>query len=425
METITESRPEHFAGVKFLILVSYASGMPGFSPSEWLADKLQVLSHQGQKVILITSSASSMVSSGDLKVIKVPSLSYRDFRIEHPKTPRFTSEPSTRALVPFIWAATAGRLFDLVFKGLAGQNSDGRWSWALVAWPSIAYQALKNRSSKIFATGGPSSAHLASVWAGAISGRKVILEFQDPFIGSEMLLRPTVMRFLGRLEKFLIGSSTKTVFVTKAAASSAIARLPKFETKITAVYPGSWVVSRSKPHKGISKAVIRFLHLGTLYGSRNIDSFLAALAELKNEESGKLKSVSVKNMGAVYLPQLESYLQTEGFTQTPVLPRAEALQAAAEADCLLLVQHSDSRSEETIPYKFYDYLNLGLPVFGIVKSKELKELLIGAGGYACEQGDTQSAKQELVRMLRDFELGAQAGLRLEVDIVEQFRLALG
>lgn len=425
MQTKTESRPEHFAGVKVLILVSYASGMPGFSPSEWLADKLQVLSHQGQKVILITSSASSMVSSGDLKVIKVPSLSFRDFRIEHPKTPRFTSEASARALVPFIWAATAGRLFDLVFKGLAGQNSDGRWSWALVAWPSIAYQAVKNRSSKIFATGGPSSAHLASVWAGAISGRKVILEFQDPFIGSEMLLKPTVMRFLGRLEKLLIGSSTKTVFVTKAAASSAIARLPEFETKITAVYPGSWVVSRIEPRKGTSKAVIRFLHLGTLYGSRNLDSFLAALAELKNEESGKLKSVSVKNMGAVYLPQLESYLQTEGFTQTPVLPRAEALQAAAEADCLLLAQHLDSRSEETIPYKFYDYLNLGLPVFGIVKSKELKELLIGAGGYACEQGDTQSAKQELVRMLRDFELGAQAGLRLEVDIVEQFRLALG
>lgn len=413
-----------FAKVKVLIVVSYASGMPGFSPSEWLSDKLQVLKNQGQKVILITSSASSLISTGNLQVIKVPSLSFRDFATEHPSVPRFTSAARNRILLPMIWATTVGRLFDWVFRRLAGQNSDGRWSWALVAWPSIAFQALRNRSSKIFATGGPSSAHLASVWAAAISGRKVILEFQDPFVGTEMLLRPAVMKLLCRLEKLLIASSARTVFVTKAAASSAIARSPELEPKITAIYPGAWVVSKSKPTKATSDAVISFLHLGTLYGSRNLDSFLAALTEMRNEESGMFSSVTVKNMGAVYLPQLDSYLETEGFTQTPALPRAEALQAASESDCLLLVQHSDSRSEETIPYKFYDYLNLGLPVFGIVKSKELKELLLGAGGYACEQGDAKSAKRELIRLLRDFEQGAQVGLSLKVDIVDQFRLAL-
>ena len=414
----------HFARAKVLIVVSYASGMPGFSPSEWLSDKLKVLDHQGQEVILITSSASSLVSSGNLKVIKVPSLSYRDYTIEHPRMPKLNSRADTGALVPFIWAATAGRVFDWIFRGLTGQNSDGRWSWALAAWPAIAYQAIRNRSSKIFATGGPSGAHLASIWAAAMSGREVILEFQDPFIGTEMSLGPTVKKFLFRLEGLLIESSTKTIFVTKAAASSAIARLPRLKNRIRAVYPGSWVDSRRKTSIATSKTAVEFVHLGTLYGSRNLDSFLAALAELKDEEGEKFKSVTVKNMGAVYLPQLERYLQTECFTQTHVLPREEALQAASQADCLLLVQHSDSRSEETIPYKFYDYLNLGLPVFGVVKSRELKKLLIEAGGYACEQGDAQSAKGELVRMLRDFERGAQEGIRLEVDIVEQFRLAL-
>ena len=414
----------HFAGVRVLILVSYASGMPGFSPSEWLSDKLQVLKHQRQKVILITSSASSLVSSGELKVIKVPSLSFRDFTIEHPRIPRSRYGAHTRPIFASIWAATAGRLFDWVFRGLAGQNSDGRWSWSLVAWPAIAYQALRNPSSKIFATVGPSSTHLASIWAAALSGRQVFLEFQDPFIGSEMSLSPKVMNSLLALEKVLIRSSTKTVFVTKAAALSASARLPDLKEKIFAIYPGSWCSSRSKLPKSKSLPGIDLVHLGTLYGSRNLDCFLEALAELKKEKSGRFKSVSVKNIGAVYLPQLESYFRDQNFTQTDVRPRAEALQEAAEADCLLLVQHSDSRSEETIPYKFYDYLNLGLPVFGIVKSKELKELLIGAGGYACEQGDAESAKREIIRMLRDFEIGAEAGLSLKIDIVEQFRLAL-
>jgi hypothetical protein len=398
--------------------------MPGFSPSEWLSDKLQVLKSKRQKVVLITSSASGLASSGDLRVIKVPSLSFRDHKIEHPKKPESPSETKSRRLIPLLFAGSAGRLFDWLFNGLTGQSSDGRWSWTLMAWPAIAYQAFRNPSSKILATGGPSSAHLASVWAAHLSRREVILEFQDPFIGSEISLKPMVMKVLRRLEGLLIGSATKTVFVTKAAGASAIDRWPRYEHKIKAIYPGAWKVSQSEPAESIGKSSIHFVHLGTLYGSRNLDTFFDALEELRLGGAGAFQSVSVNNMGAIYLPQLDSYRRIQGFRQTPLLARTEALKLAANADCLLLVQHADSRSDETIPYKFYDYLNLGLPVFGLLKSKELRSLLIEAGGYACEQGDAGSARQELVRLLKDFEIGAQTGLRLKLDIVEQFRLAL-
>jgi len=416
--------PARYAGVEVLILVSYASGMPGFSPSEWLSDKLQVLRSEGQKVVLITSSASSLESSGDFRVVKIPSLSFRDYKIEHPNRPESRSETKSRSLIPLLLAGSLGRLFDWLFNALASQRSDGRWSWALTAWPAIAYQALRNPSSKIFATGGPSSAHLASLWAARLSRRELILEFQDPFLGSEMSLEPMVMKVLRRLEGRLIGSATKTVFVTKTAGASAMDRWPAYKQKIQAIYPGAWKISQSEPAESMGKTCIDFIHLGTLYGSRNLDTFFEALDELRLAGAGAVQSVSVNNMGAIYLPQLDSYCQIQGFRQTPLLDRAKALQLAAKADCLLLVQHADSRSDETIPYKFYDYLNLGLPVFGLLKSKELRSLLIEAGGYACEQGDAGSARQELVRLLKDFEIGAQTGLRLKLDIVEQFRLAL-
>jgi len=414
----------HYAGVEVLILVSYASGMPGFSPSEWVSDKLQVLKSEGQRVVLITSSASNLRSSGNLTVVKIPSLSFRDFSIEHQTRVELTQESQSRPLIPFLWAGTVGRLFDWLFNLLTSQKSDGRWSWALMAWPAIAFQAFQNPSSKIFATGGPSSAHLASIWAAGISRREVVLEFQDPFIGSEMTLKPKVMRVLSRLEGYLIESATKTVFVTKAAATSAINRWPRFGQRIQGIYPGAWKISQTNPRESVSKDSIDFVHLGTLYGSRNLDSFLGAIEALEAESEGRLQSLTVNNMGAIYLPQFERYRQTRGFRQTPLLARTEALELAAKADCLLLVQHADSRSEETIPYKFYDYLNLGLPVFGIVNSKELRDLLTQAGGYACLQGDIESAKQELVRVLRDFEKGAQTPLQIDLNIVEQFKLAL-
>jgi len=413
-----------YAGVEVLILVSYASGMPGFSPSEWLSDKLQVLRSEGQKVVLITSSASSLESSGDLKVIKIPSMSFRDYKIENPRKLESASSTKSRTLIPLLFAGTAGRIFDWLFNVLTRQSSDGRWSWVLMAWPAIAYQAFRNPSSKIFATGGPSSAHLASIWAAALSGREVILEFQDPFIGSEMSLKPKVMKVLRRLEGLLIGAATKTVFVTKAAGASAMERWPGYRQKIQAIYPGAWKVGEAEPTESMGKTSIDFVHLGTLYGSRNLDTFFEALDELQLGGAGTFQSVTVNNMGAIYLPQLDRYQKTKGFRQTPLLDRTEALQLAAKSDCLLLVQHADSRSDETIPYKFYDYLNLGLPVFGLVKSEELRDLLIEAGGYACKQGDTESTRQELVRVLKDFERGTQTGLRFKLDIAEQFRLAL-
>lgn len=61
----------------------------------------------------------------------------------------------------------------------------------------------------------------------------------------------------------------------------------------------------------------------------------------------------------------------------------------------MVVQHTDERSRETIPYKTYDYLNLGLPVFGLLNNDELSVLIESHGGYAAQAGDPKSIKAAL------------------------------
>lgn len=75
MKLDTQPVAEDFAGKSLLIMVSYASGMPGFSPSEWVSDKLEVLKSEQQRAVLITEFASNLISSGRSKVIKARSLS--------------------------------------------------------------------------------------------------------------------------------------------------------------------------------------------------------------------------------------------------------------------------------------------------------------------------------------------------------------
>ena len=47
-----------------------------------------------------------------------------------------------------------------------------------------------------------------------------------------------------------------------------------------------------------------------------------------------------------------------------------------------------------------------------------------AGGYACQQGDVESAIKELTRLFDDLSLRRSNPKGLKIDIVEQFRLAL-
>jgi len=423
---MTESqKPQMFAGVEVLIVVSYASGMPGFSPSEWVSDKLEVLKVQKQPTILITSTASHLESTEILTVIKVPSLSHRDFIGERSIASNMDVEGSlTRKALHFFYAATIGRLFDLIFRLVAGQNSDGRWSWSITSLPVIAYHCLRNSSSRIFATGGPSSAHFSSVLAGIFTRREVVLEFQDPFIGSEMQLVDRTAKAMRGIERFLIARSNKTIFVTNAAADSAKARNPRLVKKIYSIYPGAWRISEPKRHSSQPSDKYTFMHLGSLYSTRNLDSFLEAVVRTMTSKIPIPKEILIHNMGQIALPQIDDYFATGVFSQTHVLPRHQALHLASESDCLLLVQHNDTRSLETIPYKFYDYLNLGLTIFGVVNSEELKELIKGAGGYACQQGDVESAIGELTRLFDDLSIKKSNPKNLEIHILDQFKLAL-
>jgi len=76
--------------------------------------------------------------------------------------------------------------------------------------------------------------------------------------------------------------------------------------------------------------------------------------------------------------------------------RLAALKRAQLASFLLLVQHSDLRSEETIPFKFYDYLNLGSPIFALHENDELANLVRNSGGYAARL----NSKSEILIALR-------------------------
>lgn len=379
-----------------LLFISYFAGIRGNCPAEWADDKIRVLESAGRRVIVLTGMSSHVADRSSVSFVRVPSLSWGDYKGELLELGSVGETPSIWLQLIRPFAFLIGVPFDFFMRKVTKGISAGRWSWLLTALPVAVWLKLRHGVRDVFCTGGPTSAHVVGGFAVRLTGGHLYNEFQDPLLGAMMTRSSMTRRISSRIEKWLVKHSTKAVYVTQEAARLARVRNPEHTNQIVAVYPGAWrFVTPAAPVLSGALDVIEFLHLGTLYGSRNLDLFFDALDALRAEGFEHVQTVRVVNLGAVYCETAPRYLARPDFQSLDALERIEALERARKASCLLLVQHVDERSRETIPYKTYDYLNLGLPVFGVLNNDELRTLIESCGGHAAQADDVESIKSAL------------------------------
>lgn len=390
--------------------------------SEWAEDKLLATENLFSNTYLVTSIASQDTNRPNIKVIKVASLSWNDFSWEIKEFHKNATRKSIGLILWYLIAASLGRLWDFAFRKIS-INSAARWSWAFSALPATLLLIFRQRRSAIFATGGATGGHLLGLFANLVSKVPLYLEFQDPLMGSEMKRSDSNAKMISKLERLFIYRSERTVFVTNKAAQSSAVRHPQLEQKITSIYPGAWKFFDSKTGANVNaRQDIDILHLGTLYGARNLDNFFLALDNLREAGARNANRVRVKNLGDIYLENKSIYLDRSDFELLPPQQRSEALRRALDSDALLLIQHADSRSNETIPYKTFDYLNLKKPIFGVINNPELKVLLNADSNYLASASSVESIQETLKRFLSEFDLirDGSATFISDFDINKQF-----
>ena len=103
----------------------------------------------------------------------------------------------------------------------------------------------------------------------------------------------------------------------KKSADDAKLRYPVFSKKIIANYPGAWNFQIVAATNDTKRNYIEILHLGTLYGSRNLDLLFKTVDKMY--EKGLLMKGSVKftNVGSVYTENVEDYKARKDFQLIP------------------------------------------------------------------------------------------------------------
>ena len=405
-----------------LLIISYFCGIKGNCPAEWVDDKIRAFEKAGRQLVVLTGLGSHVIDRSGVLYIRVPSLSWNDFKIEIGELRSgFEKVPLQVCLFSPV-AFLIGHPVDFILRKITKGVTGGRWSWVITAIPVALFIKLRHAAGDILATGGPTSAHIVGGVLASLFKANLYCEFQDPILGANMTRSRWTRIISLKIESWLIRVSKKSVFVTQAAGLAAQKRNQQFRDKIASIYPGSWNFFEAfRAKKSRKHECIEFLHLGTLYGSRNLDLFFKALDDLRVEGFALANIVHVVNLGAVYCDSRKAYQARPDFELLDALDRVQALERAQLADCLLLIQHNDECSLETIPYKTYDYLNLEMPILGLLKNNELAELIDSSGSLSASVDDLGSIKETLKScLLRLAESGLDSqNQSIKIDISTQ------
>jgi glycosyltransferase involved in cell wall biosynthesis len=388
-----------------LLFVSYRLGESKFGGvmSEYAEDKIRIANELGIKTYVVTSLDSVPIQRSNVKYYRVPCLSFIELMAQIKDLRECNQKLPLQFFLILPLAMTVGFLFDNVLKFLFKSSfGGGFWSWPITALPVVIYLKIKYRIKNLLATGSASSGILGAL-THLMTGIKFYYEVPDPIVGVTMNYSKKRLSRIVNLESFIIHNSAKTIFNTKFAAALASSRCPENADKITSLYPGAWKFNLQNIPKLDNK--ITFIHVGSLYGSRNLDLFLKAVTELEELGFITAEEIRIINIGAVHLSCSEYYLSNFEFIFLPEQKRESALEIANSASVLLLIQHKDLRSQETIPFKLYDYLNLQLPILGLIDNHEIENILVNYKNFLAPTDDLASIKYAIMECVNNVRIG--------------------
>jgi len=345
---------------------------------------------------LITSILSKSKNSKNLKIIKIPSISINDFYFEIKENKRLKNNTSFLSYVLFFLLFPLGLILDLLQLILLKRNGEGRWSWSLSSLIVIP-NLINKKFNFIFSTGGPACSHILAILLSKIIKTKCVCELQDPLVGRD-IGRESSSKFLKLVEVLLVKYCYKLIFVTKTAGKEAIKRYKK--DNIKSIYPGAKKIISNQLtfYKGKQLGPIKIVHVGTLYTNRNLNNLIKAVDQLLAERKIKLNTFEITNIGEIYGDIKQKHLSKYYIKKLPITNRTEALKQSLNYDYCMLVQHTDDRSKTTIPFKFYDYLNLNKSVIGIINNGELTTIFKKNGFMFADANSIDKIKKMLINI---------------------------
>jgi glycosyltransferase involved in cell wall biosynthesis len=314
--------------------------------------------------------------------------------------PQLRVQRTGAVLTPLDWYRRAKQLFASKVSGAYTGNGRGNgpaflrrqalalleipdpyWGWYFPALRAGEKLIQELNIDVIFSSGPPWISHLVAKQLKTRYKLPWVADFRDPW--AHFLPEAKGPRWRQRLQERLERQTIRTADLVicntdrlREAFANQYSELDgnKFRT-LTNGYEDATVSATAKSD-GERRV---FLHLGSIYGLRRVDTFLEAIANLIR--SGKLnpdgfKLVFQGDLSPGFMVAAEHNVQdlkNKGCLEFhPRVNRDQAQSVLWNADLLLLFQ---GNHELQVPAKFYEYLQTGIPIFAVTEDGALTDLL--------------------------------------------------
>ncbi len=257
---------------------------------------------------------------------------------------------------------------------------DYAYSWIVPA----VYEGVKAvrtyEIDMIVATGMPWSSLIIAYFIKLFTGKKLIVDFRDPWVGNPYLEKNRGRKFLEKIfESLVVHKADLIIANTDSLKEQMDARYPELKARIM-VLPNGYDAEDFKDIPEIRLPQEKFVisHAGFLYLKRDPVALLKAI-EIIKEKYPKFSSViQFHHIGNINLDyDVEKYCRKKGIEENVILAgqmsHKKCLGYLAASDVLLIIQPG-TRSQ--IPSKLYEYIYLDKPVLAVTeKDSALGRLL--------------------------------------------------
>jgi glycosyltransferase involved in cell wall biosynthesis len=300
-------------------------------------------------------------------------------------------------------------LAERVIRRFLAPNDDG------ICWYPYAAAAARgwieqDGASVVLSTSPAVSTHLAAMRLKRRYGVKWIADFRDPIVGSPF--RAGSRRFDGFLEPRIFQRADALIANTDALEKTWLDRYPQHRPKISLLWNGF------DPEEAIAAAPIpsrnhRVLtHTGDIYGQRHPGQLVAAITRLTGRGALNPAALRIRLVGRFHPEWLpEPAAQMRALVEAgrvdcsgEAVPRAQAIEALAESDYLLLLDVSGPDAGLQVPSKTFEYLQIGRPVLTFTtRNSPLERILERSGvpGVCVYESDApETVDEKMIRFLR-------------------------
>lgn len=265
---------------------------------------------------------------------------------------------------------------------------DKNLQWALRLVCDKRIRQLGRRADCIYSSSPPHSVHIAGVILKTLLGKPWVVDLRDPWVTNPFRELPNhllLANYDRYLEKKVISLGDRIVCATPLMAKDLIERCDGIENKISFVLNSYDPVLFSEDgHVGyVDQERLKLIHIGSLYGKRDITILLQALFILKKENPDMAKDFCFEFIGpgtTQYRKIIEEMELKDTVKLDGPISYSTALGKYRQAAVCICVGVSGTNVEFQIPAKLYEFIALGKPVFALAgASSNIATVLKNAG----------------------------------------------